>query len=59
MSFGIGTCLTNDHGFEPLQIVMKMIECNERPVAKLSDSIGKEMCRSKEYMDYLRKVVLE
>jgi len=41
MSFGIGTNLTNDLGFDPLQIVIKMVECNGKPVAKLSDDSGK------------------
>jgi len=38
ISFGIGTNLTNTVGVEPLQIVMKMIECNGVPVIKLSDT---------------------
>jgi nicotinate phosphoribosyltransferase len=33
-AFGIGTNLTNDLGYEPLQVVMKMIRCNGQPVAK-------------------------
>ena len=36
-SFGIGTNLTNDLGYEPLQIVIKMTRCNGQPVAKISD----------------------
>jgi len=56
-SFGIGTNLTNDfYGVEPLQIVMKIIECNGRPVAKISDSPGKGMCRDEQFVAYLRKV---
>ena len=55
-SFGIGTNLTNDLGFEPLSIVIKMTSCNGRPVAKLSDSPGKTMCRDSAYLDYLRRV---
>ncbi len=55
-SFGIGTNLTNDLGFEPLSIVIKMTQCNGRPVAKLSDSPGKTMCRDDAYLDYLRRV---
>ena len=38
LAFGIGTNLTNDMGLVPLQIVIKMTECNGQPVAKLSDS---------------------
>ncbi len=54
--FGIGTDLTNDCGFTPLQIVIKMIECNNQPVAKISDSIGKTMCENDAYTKYLREV---
>jgi len=54
-SFGIGTNLTNDMGFEALSIVIKMTRCNGRPVAKLSDSPGKTMCRDDVYLSYLRQ----
>jgi nicotinate phosphoribosyltransferase len=52
-SFGIGTFLTNNCGFTPLQIVIKMIECNKKPVAKISDSPGKGMCEDPSYLKYL------
>jgi len=55
-SFGIGTNLTNDLGLEPLNIVMKMINCNGKPVAKISDSPGKGMCHDDDYVTYLKKV---
>jgi nicotinate phosphoribosyltransferase len=55
-AFGIGTNLTNDLGFDPLQVVIKMIRCNGRPVAKLSDSPGKLMSRDEVFLDYLRQV---
>lgn len=55
-SFGIGTNLTNDLGYKPLQIVMKMVECNGNPVAKISDSKGKGMCDDAEFLKYLKKV---
>lgn len=55
VGFGIGTSLTNDAGFEPLQIVIKMIECNGRPVAKLSDSAGKEMCEDEAFLKRLKE----
>jgi len=54
--FGIGTDLTNDVGFDPLNIVIKMTECNRQPVAKLSDSSGKTMCEDEQYVKYLKKV---
>ena len=43
VSFGIGTSLSNDVGFEPLNIVIKAVECNGKPVIKLSDNPGKAM----------------
>ena len=54
--FGIGTFLTNDLGHAPIQIVIKMIECNGHPVAKVSDSPGKTMCRDDSYLAYLKEV---
>jgi nicotinate phosphoribosyltransferase len=56
LAFGIGTNLTNDLGYEPLQIVMKMVRCNGQPVAKLSDTPSKNMCDDEKYMAYLRQV---
>ena len=54
--FGIGTSLTNDMGPEPLQIVMKMVECEGRPVAKISEARGKTMCKNPVYLEYLKQV---
>jgi len=56
MSFGIGTNLTNDLGYQPLQIVLKMVRCNGQPVAKLSDAPEKTMCDDLAYLNYLRQV---
>ena len=56
LAFGIGTNLTNDLGYEPLQIVIKMIRCNGQPVAKLSDTPSKNMCDDEKYLAYLRQV---
>ena len=56
LSFGVGTNLTNDLGYVPLQIVIKMVRCNGQPVAKLSDSPGKSMCDDRAYLAYLRQV---
>ena len=56
LAFGIGTNLTNDLGYEPLQIVIKMVRCNGQPVAKLSDTPAKDMCDDKNYLAYLRQV---
>lgn len=54
--FGIGTFLTNDLGYEAIQIVIKMVECNGHPVAKVSDSPSKTMCRDNAYLAYLKEV---
>jgi len=56
LAFGIGTHLTNDLGYEPLQIVIKMVRCNGQPVAKLSDTPSKNMCDDEKYLAYLRQV---
>ncbi|MEO5828995.1 MAG: nicotinate phosphoribosyltransferase [Rhodanobacter sp.] len=56
LAFGVGTNLTNDVGPLPLNIVIKMIRCNGQPVAKLSDSPGKNMCEDAAYVAYLRQV---
>jgi nicotinate phosphoribosyltransferase len=55
-AFGVGTNLTNDLGYTPLQIVIKMVRCNGQPVAKLSDSPEKNMCEDEAYLAYLRQV---
>ena len=55
-SFGIGTNLTNDLGYEPLQIVIKMTRCNGQPVAKISDEPSKTMDYDPSYVAYLREV---
>ena len=55
-SFGIGTNLTNDVGITPINIVLKLVECNGQPVAKLSDSPGKTMINNDTYLAYLRQV---
>jgi nicotinate phosphoribosyltransferase len=54
--FGIGTHLTNDFDFPALQIVIKMVRCNNRPVVKLSDSPGKTMSEDPAYLAYVRSV---
>jgi nicotinate phosphoribosyltransferase len=58
-SFGIGTDLTNDCGFVAPQVVIKMVQCNRNPVAKVSDSEDKGMCEDPEFLDYLHKVIRE
>ncbi|HEX2197698.1 MAG TPA: nicotinate phosphoribosyltransferase [Burkholderiales bacterium] len=55
-AFGIGTNLTNDLGYEPINIVLKMTECNGQPVAKVSDAPGKTVSKDAGYLAYLRQV---
>ena len=54
VSFGIGTFCSNDTCEEPLNIVIKLQTVNGRPVAKVSDTPGKAMCRDREYLEYLK-----
>ncbi|PKH24263.1 nicotinate phosphoribosyltransferase [Enterobacterales bacterium CwR94] len=54
--FGIGTRLTCDiEQVTPLNIVIKLVECNGKPVAKLSDSPGKTICHDQSFVRALRK----
>lgn len=56
--FGIGTNLTNDvPGHGALNIVIKLSEVNNRPVAKLSDNPAKSICSSPVYLDYLKEEI--
>ena len=57
VSFGIGTFCSNDTCAEALNIVIKLQYVNGRPVAKLSDTPGKAMCRDEEYLKYLKRSV--
>jgi len=56
LSFGIGQHLMNNWGVEGLNIVIKMVSCNGQPVAKISNSPGKGMCESPEFVSYLKTV---
>lgn len=57
VAFGIGTYISNDTYAEPLNIVMKVTKCNGQDVAKISDTSGKGMCKSQEYVDYLQRAI--
>lgn len=57
VSFGIGTFCTNDTSESVLNIVIKLQYVNGRPVAKLSDTPSKAMCRDEQYLDYLKRSV--
>lgn len=54
-SFGWGTNLTNDLGFEALSIVIKPKEVNGKGVVKLSDNIAKAMGK-KEDIDFYKRI---
>ncbi|CAG9296103.1 nicotinate phosphoribosyltransferase [Celerinatantimonas diazotrophica] len=57
VSFGIGTYLSCDLAdVKPLNIVMKLVHVNGRPVAKISDAPGKNLCEDEQFVDYLKKV---
>lgn len=64
-AFGIGTNLTNDTGFKPSNIVMKLTQCKMninqewRECVKLSDDIGKHIGSPKEVQACLHDLRLE
>ena len=56
-SYGIGTSLTASiPGYKALNVVMKPLKVNGRPVAKISDAPGKSICDDPEFLGYLRTV---
>lgn len=57
VAFGIGTWWSAPQGIKPLNIVAKTVKVNGYDVAKLSDAPGKNMSRSQEYVDYLRRTI--
>ena len=57
VAFGIGTYIANDTDAEPLNIVMKVTDCNGQDVAKLSDTDGKGMCKNPDYVHYLKRCI--
>lgn len=56
VSFGIGTNLTNDMGLAHPNVVMKLVQSNGMPVAKISDSPGKASSVDATFLGYLRQV---
>lgn len=56
VAFGIGGAWASPKGKE-LNIVIKPYEVDGRPVAKLSDAPGKNMCKDPAYIDYLNKTI--
>lgn len=57
VAFGIGTYISNDTCVPALNIVMKVTDCNNQDVAKISDVPGKGMCKNPEYVDYLQRCI--
>jgi len=56
-SYGIGTSLTASiPGYRALNVVMKPLNVNGRPVAKISDAPGKSICDDAGFLAYLRSV---
>ena len=49
----LATNLMNDVGNVPLDIVIKMVAANGKPVAKISDEPNKSMCEDLGYLRYL------
>jgi nicotinate phosphoribosyltransferase len=56
-SFGIGTYLTNNIGIKPLNIVVKMIRLDGKPVVKLSDNPRKAICADSAMLEYAKRIV--
>jgi nicotinate phosphoribosyltransferase len=56
IGFGIGTNLTNDVGHQALNMVIKMVRCNDQAVAKISDEPRKAICDDPSYLTYVKHV---
>ncbi len=58
--FGIGTNLTNDFDtHKAVSLVIKMVNLNNSPTAKISDSPGKLMCEDPEYVKRIQEHIKE
>lgn len=57
VAFGIGTDWSGPQSIDALNIVCKVALVNGLDVAKLSDAPGKNMCRSPDYIDYLKRSI--
>ena len=57
VAFGIGTYIANDTDVPALNIVMKTTFCNGMDVAKISDTLGKGMCKNMAYVHYLQRCI--
>lgn len=52
----IGTNLTNDTTTKALQIVIKLVEFDYGPTAKIADTPGKGMCEDEEFAEYVTNI---
>lgn len=57
VAFGIGTYIAADTNVKAMNQVLKVIEANGMPVAKLSDVEGKNNCRNPEYVEFLKRTI--
>lgn len=55
--FGIGTHLMNDCGLPAVQNVIKLVRCNGKPVAKISDTLDKTVCMDLDYLKMLQNLL--
>lgn len=55
IAFGIGTNLMNDMGVDTLNIVIKMIRCNQQSVAKISNNPVKIASGDAAYIELLKQ----
>lgn len=57
IAFGIGTYLAGVQNETPLNIVMKITECNGLPVCKLTDNPEKAMGRNQDFIDFVKRSI--
>lgn len=55
--FGIGTFCSNDTGYKPVSVVMKMVRMNGVDVIKKSDSEGKVMCENPDVIKSTNEMI--
>jgi nicotinate phosphoribosyltransferase len=58
VAFGIGTFLSNDTFAKPLNIVMKITDCNGLPVCKLTDNPEKAMGKDEEFINFVKRAIM-
>ncbi|MFY9457389.1 MAG: nicotinate phosphoribosyltransferase [Candidatus Spechtbacterales bacterium] len=56
VGFGWGTNLTNDLGFKPLSLVVKLVEANGRGAVKLSDNLAKAVGKPEDIEHYKKEL---